>query len=782
MAVNMVRPSPARPMRLDFASARYAIGARDTTNLSDLPEVALSSPGGFIRSPYGALHWVDAGSVPAIAGIAARVGDPASTNFCTVPNMAPVDTATWFVSNAALTLSVVSPSDMRDVVDSNGDYMFRAAIDAGKMNGKVFKLVNTSTTTAYRVDCPTADLDVSLRHSISLAMRCEAGSSGYAGVLNGGGYSDTYSGTGWAWVERTNILVPGSSLNLSIYAGPSSTIYFIAFQFEPLPFVTSPIAVVNAAVARAGTSLVVNTPITAPATIRVTAYMTANDGILRQLLRLTNTKGDVISVQRTPQQSLTVTCTGSDVIPRFPKVIGTGWFTFTLNLGRLALLSVQDYFNLVVRYQAVGMVLGFDGLLAHDEFTDIPGGLNSLTLLDSFGGWVSAIEILDNLTHEAHAQLCVMPAGGLTTDIRAYVSPAGDDANDGKSPAHPFKTGAPAQGVYQGTHIFYERGHQYPEMAQVPAACTIDAFGTGAMPQIGVGQATALDDNNVSGVRVQNVQLTGYTHTAVTIYGGTARVNRNWMLYQVTVGPVGAGAVDVNNAGISARFTQNTYIGKCTFTGGLGDHIYIEGHQKRCILEAPNFLEGPRGVHADMFQYAGTGDVHVLAPKGAWPIQTDSGKGGFAITSAGSVYVADGHLDLPGANYGVSINSSNQIVVRNYIRSSSRNSYSAPLYIGAGFDLSNVFWAHNTLAGGRRGVALTATATPSTFHRDNVTITHNLFIDCGLSPTTGQPAPGLSVAYFDSPASGVWGPQTYQNCGAPTRVVGNIAHLTGVTP
>ncbi|MBQ7822129.1 MAG: S-layer homology domain-containing protein [Clostridia bacterium] len=103
--------------------------------------------------------------------------------------------------------------------------------------------------------------------------------------------------------------------------------------------------------------------------------------------------------------------------------------------------------------------------------------------------FVADDEIIKRYTDEAYALIDEIVNSETSVEVtgtKYYVSPNGDDNNDGKSPESAWKTLEHVSGVKltAGDGVFFERGKQYNGVLTMQNGITYSAYGSGAKPVI----------------------------------------------------------------------------------------------------------------------------------------------------------------------------------------------------------------------------------------------------------------------------------------------------------
>jgi len=224
---------------IDFVRCRYRYARRSYAAVTDLPGTT------FTRATE-ALNADGAGQWYAFASGALRVTSAGcffgenTTNKCTNYNAAPTDLTNVSKSgDAAATLTVV---DDTAALRAAG---FGALIDAGKMNGKVYKLDNSagSTSAFARPGGLTGNTNT---HSCSAFVR---GTGSGQVRLSGAGDVDTPFTA--AYIRRSAASAPpDGTRDLLVRAAAGAVVYFILNQLEEKTYATNPVIVAGASATR----------------------------------------------------------------------------------------------------------------------------------------------------------------------------------------------------------------------------------------------------------------------------------------------------------------------------------------------------------------------------------------------------------------------------------------------------------------------------------------------------------------------------------------------------
>lgn len=269
------------PLAFDFVNNKYrvGIGRGYSSSFLEQPGVTYARTGADLLSynPVTGNWQAFAANAPALLTGAGQDIPEGTTNKCTNYNAAPTDlTGMTKTGDAAATLTVV---DDTAALRAAG---FGDLIDAGKMNGKVFKLDNSAGSSVASVKAEGSSGNTNT-HTASALVR---GSGNYRlGVEN----NSSLIGARLAYV-RVSYTGPASfnSSRFYIEAQAGSVVYFILNQLEEKSYATNPVIVSGAAATRGAARPVVtglSSILTPPFTLVAVANLSAIDGISRPLVR-----------------------------------------------------------------------------------------------------------------------------------------------------------------------------------------------------------------------------------------------------------------------------------------------------------------------------------------------------------------------------------------------------------------------------------------------------------------------------------------------------------------
>ncbi|WP_267433772.1 hypothetical protein [Sphingomonas sp. GM_Shp_1] len=500
------------PLRANFVTGDYQANNASFTSVMSMKEIAISGPGGVSAALSGALYIAPAGQPRIIPGFG-FLREPAATNMVSMRNAAPVSTAGWTLLNSrpsGASAALVDDTDsLRFARTPDGsEYIFKALLDSGDMNGNVVEFYNPSTTTDFAI--PFFSAGAGAQVASSVYAKCITGAC-YLTVTGGGGSTPDYFGGQWARIGRVHTATTtGGQGRLVVRAG--GRVRVILAQVET-DVITSPIITLGQPAGRGDDFLEVRgrNLFDRPHTIVVEAEIAAQNNIERTFMQLGNATGKVMTVARTTDHALTGTQWNSAKRPCVPRLYGPGKV------------------RIAHRISTRGHTVAAAGLAAHAPFLEPPAQLDRLAVgarLDGslpMSGWIRSIEILDEISDDDLEALVANDNDAFLGETRRYVSPTGDDSNDGRTPQTAWKTLAKAADGSQfwpGTHFFLERGGSWSETLRPGNRCTYRAYGNGAAPKVGTGQLFALDENSASDFRVMGLHLTGATQRGVNAYGG----------------------------------------------------------------------------------------------------------------------------------------------------------------------------------------------------------------------------------------------------------------------
>jgi hypothetical protein len=495
-------PKSLSALRLDFAGTAYAAGDRAYPSAGAIPEVRISGPGGIALALDGTLKLSPAGQ-PIVAAGAGVALEPPATNLLAMSNAAPTSTAGWTLLSNRPTDATITLVDDRAAMDAAG--IFAQLLAAGVMNGKAVRFYNPSPDTEFAIPFFGAS---GAAYAISAYVRCLKG-GGYITVTGGGGQTPIFTNGGWQRVGR----VHNAGQQARLVVRPQSEVLVILAQVETAR-ITSPIVVSGQPMTRSAAPLLIvgGHLFGRPHTIVLEVEFARQDNAERTMLHLTNGAGEGCTLARTNDNALTGTQTGSFRRPCVPRLTGPGRV------------------RMAHRVSPRGQTIGAAGLLAHAPFMEAATGLDRVAIgarVDGtlpMTGWVRSVEILCEVGDDDLEAIVAGPADAFLPETRRYISPAGSDDSDGLTPATAWRTLAKATDVtlfWPGTHFFLERGAAWSETLLPSTRCTYRPYGSGAAPQVGIGQTYGVDENAANDFRIQGLHITRAKSRGVNCYGAS---------------------------------------------------------------------------------------------------------------------------------------------------------------------------------------------------------------------------------------------------------------------
>lgn len=508
-------------MLADIANGVFEMDDIPYAGLGDIPGMTAKGAGGIALTPGGSLKSFAPGARRIVPGRGFLREIASRNKISGMNNVAPTTTAGWGLlasRPAGATLTVVD--DMAELYNAadpvSGEYIFRDLIDAGLMNGKVVRAYNPSATDNFTIPAG-GGTGGATQHAYSAYVRCLSG-SGYLTVFGGGGSTPDFSGSAWQRVGRSG--TPDGNRQLNLVVRPLSTVYIILAQLEPGPQMTSPIALAGLPAERRAESLFWNClqHLSRPCTIRLDVEFARQDSVERRMMSVRNARGQEIAVLRATDNSLSCTQTNERWRPGFARCYGPG------------------ILRMVLRISPQGRTLGMAGALAHDVFSEAPVGLDTLHVgADPSGGlplngWIRAIEVLNEVDDDDLRDLSAAPSGSIAFDFARYISPTGNDASDGRTPATAWRTLARAAttdvalAVPTRAQVYLEAGGSWNETLLPVNYATYQPYGTGAAPVIGNGQTYGVDENGASAWHIRRLLIFNANTRGVNSYGGSGIV------------------------------------------------------------------------------------------------------------------------------------------------------------------------------------------------------------------------------------------------------------------
>ena len=693
-----------------------AVDDQGAPSMARLSGAVINAPAAIVTTPKGELVRFAAGQT-GLPPYGAYLNEPAATNLSSANNAAPsASTASsrWIhITNNPIQVKKVTPGSaadggtaLRDVVHhETGAYIFRALIDAGLLSGDVIEVFNASTTDLLTAR-PAATIDTLTQNVFSsYAMIVQPSASGNPsiGFTDSGGYN-SFSNTWWDRVYRistTAASVGGGFCAFQI--PPQCRVWFILWQVEAGALPTNPIVCgdavtpVAARTARSFSLTGLSRQLSLPFAAYAEVWLSNVDNVTRDLFSLTASgSGNSVLVNRewSNDNSLKLHVGNAAYTPLFRKFTGQGSI-------RTAILIDDE----VSRFS-------FGGLTKIDPFTDMPGDLDTLNI-GSAGVWLREFRILEKARGDTLEAMTAPAPDAVVSDTARYVSAAGDDAADGKTPGTAWRTTDKvkaqftAKAIGAGMHILFRRGDRGFVGFQVPPddvngnpvteladKCVYGAYGTGARPRFDVQGDYGFFAHGVDYAQWDNLDISQFMVRPIDLFGASGP-----MVTDCVLGPTNAAATNASRTGLSIRGGNNADVisGKLNVylagnviqgitapsSGGAGDDVYIENMGGKVIYRGGH-LGTATGSGADGLQVSSSPTaavdlqyVYIDAPK--------SGKGGLAI-EAGSFTLRD--FDINGTNFCVTSSSSNTVIERGVVRGARLNTYSAGISLDNGEGIS----------------------------------------------------------------------------------------------
>ncbi|KQO58399.1 right-handed parallel beta-helix repeat-containing protein [Sphingomonas sp. Leaf257] len=502
-------PKQSEYATLSFATGSYSWDRLRTSDPTKIPQLSFVSPGGIAVAPTGALSVVPAGQPRIIPSFGLLVEPSARNVLDGMDNVAPTSTSGWTLLNSRPSGATITLVDDTTALRASG--LFDDLLTKGIMSGKVIRLDNPSTTTEFAI--PMFDAS-SARFGFSAYVRCIAG-AGYLAVTGGGGVGDTFTNSQWQRVGRVHT----GGTQGRIIVKPSSTVLVILAQAEP-DRITSPIILKGSPVTRVADKPVITSPniLGKPHTLIIEGEIALQNNIERTLCELSNDSGQAFVVSRTTDGALTANLTGGYKKPCVPRLLGPGKFRVAHRVGTL------------------GHSIAGAGISGHAPYVPVPSSLNKLTIGSRrdgslpLTGWIREIKLVAEVANDKLEAITAGPADAFLPETRRYVSPNGDDTNDGRTVQTPWKTMANVRDPLQfwpGTHFYFERGGTWAETLLPTNKCTYRPYGSGAAPRIGVGQQYGLDENAANDFRVTGLHFYAARSRGVNCYGASGVILDN---------------------------------------------------------------------------------------------------------------------------------------------------------------------------------------------------------------------------------------------------------------
>ncbi|MEH0194584.1 hypothetical protein V7S57_02495 [Caulobacter sp. CCNWLY153] len=693
LTVNAKRAGPRAV--LDCAGGVFSRGDRSFASLMAVRGLQLQSSGGVALTPRGRLVPFADGAPKLVAGEGLAL-EPAARNKCTAMGAAPVNASGWTKSTTApstVTITVVDDTAALYAAQDpvSGEYIFRGLMDAGLMNGKVYRFYNPTSEPWY-VSVP-GTASATGPHSIAAYVRCISG-QGDIRVFSVA-TAEAFSGTHWRRTVRSNLNITTGASRLTVAAYANSEVYVILPDFQDVPVITSPIITAGAAVTRSADALRLGfaDALTPPFTALMDVHIDRADAAVRRMLTVAGDGGAEVAITRTANNALTTVQTNGALSPFIPRCFGPG--------------SVR----MALRVRRRGRTLGFGQALAHDPFPLPVERMKSIWVGQSAGGaeksalWLRSLRILGDLDDDQLRARTLPAPDGVALDIFRYIDPAGNDANDGKTPATAWASlakGADST-VPGGGHVLLKRGGVWAGGLLVKSNCTYSAYGAGAKPKFGAGAEFAVDENSASAVRVEGLHMDGATKMGVNLFGGTTTYQfGGWQIVDNEISHIGV-AAGPDYQGISIRYTRNVYLARNYIHNVYGDCVWNQS-VRGLVLEEDGHYDTPLGSAADCWQASTCEAVVIRRPVMNMRTQaTDSGKGALVV-QATSLVLED--FDIRGLNFGVGLNCSKAQVRRGVIRNGDQQSYSWGIGITESANVRDHLWEDILIEDCNRGVAL----------------------------------------------------------------------------
>ena len=514
-----------------------------------------------------------------------------------------------------------------------------------------------------------------------------------------GGGNTEFTNTTWARVSRTSHVRSGSVMEFSL--PPGCRIQIILWQVETGRLATNPIACTDGAAGtrpeRSFAITGVSRALTLPFTAYAEAWLNPADDVTRDLFSLTASgSGGSVLVTRefSFDNTLTLKVAGGAYTPLFRGVTGQGVL-------RTAMLVDDE----VSRFS-----LG--GLTKIDPFTDMPADLDTIHI-GSGGVWLREFRIQEKARGDTLEAMTAPKVDSVAIDTARYVSAAGDDNADGKTPGTAWRTTDKVKAQFTtkviggGMHILFRRGdrgfagfqephkdeHNNP-VIELADKCVYGAYGEGDKPRFDVQGDYGFFAHGVDYAQWDSLDISQFMVRPIDLFGASGP-----MITDCVLGPTNAAATNASRTGLSIRGGNNADVisGKLNVylagnviqgitapsSGGAGDDVYIENMGGKVIYRGGH-LGTATGSGADGLQVSSSPTaavdlqyVYIDAPK--------SGKGGLAI-EAGSFTLRD--FDINGTNFCVTSSSSNTVIERGVVRGARLNSYSAGISLDNGEGIS----------------------------------------------------------------------------------------------
>ncbi|WP_157223716.1 hypothetical protein [Caulobacter sp. AP07] len=725
--------------------------------IEDFPQADWTGGGGVALSPSGRLALFPAGA-PRIVPGAGLLLEPAATNRIAADNVRPANLQDFEVTGGALEI-IDDHEALHHARDARSNApIFHDLLTARVMNGKVYRLRNTHPDEEAMAVIP-GSIGAVREHAIAAYVRCLSGSGALR--LTGSASGVAFDNEAWRRVQRSNLTPASRESRLAVVARPGADVLFILMDLQNLPTITSPICTRGAPTRRSADRLVIDDlgdQLRLPLTLELDAQMDAADGQFTPLVRVASSRGGgEAAICRTQDNALSATMTHAVLRPRVPNCVGPGSIKAALAL------------------RPQGRILAFGGALAYDPFSAPPETLDRLILGHSGNGrksggtfWLRRLLIGGFLGQAALAANTVPAFDCAASEVHRYIDPAGDDAADGKTPETAWASLAMAhhESIPAGAVVMLKRGGVWPGGLLPKSNCTYGAYGEGAKPRLGEGVEYAVDDNNASAVRLQDLMLSGATIRGINVDGGPTNGCGGWQIVRVDVQNIAAGQPETNRAGIAIRRTSNAYLGMVRIRDVVGDCVFAEAVKGQLIDEAADYGT-PQGVAADCFQATACEEVIIRHPVMSMQLQpTNSGKGAITVQST-SLLIED--FDLTGLNFVISLLGDNVTVRRGVCRGARMNTYSWGIGASSTSDQRTHLYEDVRIENCTRGVASSSSAgSIDTGPNHFDIVTRNVVVQgCDV---------GLRI---DRPTSGDFSGLTFEDCKTNMQILSKVAPAGG---
>ncbi len=779
---------------LSCVEQRYSLDDSRVATLRDLPGRQVLAPAAIVTTPRGELVRFDDGQT-GLSPYGAYLDEPGATNLCSANNASPTDATAvgrWIhgagnpnpVKFARVTPQTVGATALRDVMHhETGAYIFRALVDNGTISGDVVEVFNSdyaATLTAR----PAATINTLVQNVFSTyAMIVDPGNGADAttpnpriGFTDSGGYN-AFSNAYWDRVYRISVPGPAGGGSCVFQIPPRCRVWFILWQCETGGLPTNPIVCGDAATPaavrteRSFAMTGLSRQLTLPFTAQAEMWLSNVDNVTRDLFSLTasgSANRILVTREWSNDNSLKLRVSNGAYTPVFRKLSGAGSI-------RTAVLVDKE----VSRFS-------FAGLTKIDPFTAMPADLDTIAI-GSAGVWLREFRIVEKTRGDALEAMTAPGDDAVISDTARYVSAAGDDNADGKTPQTAWRTTDKVKAQFAGKvigagmHILFRRGDRGFAGFQVPLddadgnpvlqladVCVYGAYGEGARPRFDLGEPYGFYAHGIDYAQWDGLEIANFTGRPIELFAANGP-----MITDCVMGPGNPASTDPNQSGLCIRGAsykrpasgvKNAYMAGNIFTGitapqphGAGDDIliwnmggkiiYRGGHLGAAVGPAADGIQLDSCFEADFdAQY-----VYIDAP--------ESGKGGMAI-QAGSFTLRD--FDINGTNFCITSSSSNTLIERGVVRGARLNNYSA----GFSWDGGTVTNPDNTVTklsvnncqltdvdiyDCSRGVSLSTAGPDDVTYRTNIFATRVRVIGCdtGLQVDLRSSGDLSQVEYID---------------------------------